>query len=237
MNQAREERKRYTTQSQRRAQAPDPPPNSADPRSTGHGTPGDHGSNMPSKRPGARRVSFYRPVERGRRWHVATMLADGSFYSVSPVRTPWDGPGLPRTAPIAGDRRGRRPSGRRTDTLGTRHALVIGVPVLWPSDRWPCSRGGYPGAGNPRGIFNPSWRRLSAGLPSVLTTRASNSNRRRASRFGGAGTQCRFSCRSGPAPAVEVDETFEVTPGELAVLNFASGDRGSGQFQRSRRYP
>ena len=29
---------------------------------------------------GARRVSFFRPVARGRRWHVATVLDDGTFY-------------------------------------------------------------------------------------------------------------------------------------------------------------
>ena len=70
----RDERKRYTTQLQRRAQAhitaelggttvvPD-----TDRQIT---MVVQHAQNST----GARRVSFFRPVVRGRRWHVATML-------------------------------------------------------------------------------------------------------------------------------------------------------------------
>ncbi len=76
----REERKRYTTQLQRRAQA--------------HVTAELGGPNGEAdvdrqvtmvvqhalESSGARRVSLYRPVTRGRRWHVTTVLDDGRFY-------------------------------------------------------------------------------------------------------------------------------------------------------------
>lgn len=77
---SREERKRYTTQLQRRAQA--------------HVTAelGVESGEADTDRQvtmlvqhalettGARRVTLLRPVPRGRRWHVATVLVDGGFY-------------------------------------------------------------------------------------------------------------------------------------------------------------
>src|SRR4051795_12658173 len=76
----REERKRYTTQLQRRAQAHvtaelGAPVQEADT---------DRQVTMliqhAIETTGARRVSLYRPVPRGRRWHVSTAMADGCFY-------------------------------------------------------------------------------------------------------------------------------------------------------------
>jgi len=76
----REERKRYTAQLQRKAQA--------------HVTAelGVSSGEVDTDRQitmlvqhalettGARRVSLYRPVPRGRRWHISTVLEDGCFY-------------------------------------------------------------------------------------------------------------------------------------------------------------
>ncbi|HQY30358.1 MAG TPA: GAF domain-containing protein [Thermomicrobiales bacterium] len=75
------DRKRYTAQLQRRAQA------HITAELGGAAQPGpdiDRQVTMVVQRTrditGARRVSLFRPVARGRRWHVATMLGDGTFY-------------------------------------------------------------------------------------------------------------------------------------------------------------
>jgi hypothetical protein len=76
----REERKRYTTQLQRKAQA----------HVTAElGVPSgeediDRQVTMLAQHAlestGARRVTLFRPVPRGRRWHISTVLDDGCFY-------------------------------------------------------------------------------------------------------------------------------------------------------------
>ena len=76
----REERKRYTTQLQRKAQA----------HVTAElGVPsGEEDTDRQVtmlvqhalESTGARRVTLYRPVPRGRRWHISTVLDDGCFY-------------------------------------------------------------------------------------------------------------------------------------------------------------
>jgi hypothetical protein len=76
----RDERKRYTTQLQRRAQAHI----TAELGGTTVVPDTDRQVTMvvqhAQNETGARRVSFFRPVTRGRRWHVATVLGDGTFY-------------------------------------------------------------------------------------------------------------------------------------------------------------
>lgn len=75
-----DERKRYTTRLQRRAQA----------HVTAELGPENQEADVDRQvamliqhtleATGARRVSLYRPVPRGQRWHVATVLEDGGFY-------------------------------------------------------------------------------------------------------------------------------------------------------------
>ncbi len=76
----REERKRYTTQLQRRAQAHV----TAELGSVTTEEDTDRQVTMLVRHAlestGARRVSLLRPIPRGRRWHVATVLNDGCFY-------------------------------------------------------------------------------------------------------------------------------------------------------------
>lgn len=76
----REERKRYTTQLQRRAQA------HVTAELGGKAVEEDTDRQVTMlvqhalSTTGARRATLLRPVPRGRRWHVATALDDGSFY-------------------------------------------------------------------------------------------------------------------------------------------------------------
>jgi len=113
----REERKRYTTQLQRKAQA--------------HVTAelgvasGEEDTDRQVtmlvqhalESTGARRVTLYRPVPRGRRWHISTVLDDGCFYY---------GLVAPETLMLsraAGDR-------RRPVMLSADHPVDIGLPPL-----------------------------------------------------------------------------------------------------------
>lgn len=76
----REERKRYTTQLQRRAQA------HVTAELGGKAVEEDTDRQVTMlvqhalSTTGGRRATLFRPVPRGRRWHVATALDDGSFY-------------------------------------------------------------------------------------------------------------------------------------------------------------
>jgi hypothetical protein len=76
----REERKRYTTQLQRRAQAHV----TAELGSANVEEDTDRQVAMLVKHAlgttGARRVTLFRPVPKGRRWHISTVLDDGCFY-------------------------------------------------------------------------------------------------------------------------------------------------------------
>ena len=60
---------------------------------------------------GARRVSFFRPVQRGRRWHVATLLQDGSFYYglAAPDTLQWPRQAFDQKRPILADDRNHLP--------------------------------------------------------------------------------------------------------------------------------
>lgn len=76
----REERKRYTAQLQRRAQAH---VTAELGQVSGEEETDRHVTMLVQhaiETTGARRVSLLRPVPRGRRWHVATVLEDGGFY-------------------------------------------------------------------------------------------------------------------------------------------------------------
>jgi GAF domain-containing protein len=77
---AREERKRYTTQLQRRAQAHITAELGVD----GGAADVDRQIAMllqhAMQTTGARRVTLFRPVPKGQRWHAATVLDDGGFY-------------------------------------------------------------------------------------------------------------------------------------------------------------
>jgi GAF domain-containing protein len=77
---AQEERKRYITRLQRRAQ-------SQIATDLGGERPSDNGDAQNAiliqqvlEETGARRVTLYRPISRGQRWHAATALADGGHY-------------------------------------------------------------------------------------------------------------------------------------------------------------
>lgn len=80
---------------------------------------------------GARRVSFFRPVQRGRRWHVATLLQDGSFYYglAAPDTLQWPRQAFDQKRPILADDRNHLPiAGPGVAELGI--ASYVCVPVI-----------------------------------------------------------------------------------------------------------
>jgi hypothetical protein len=127
----RDERKRYTTQLQRRAQAHI----TAELGGTTVVPDTDRQVTMVIQHAqaatGARRVSFFRPVTRGRRWHVATVLEDGAFYYglSCPDTMGWSRISYEQRRPVLFDAEDRRPeTGPTLSDLGLRSYL--GVPVL-----------------------------------------------------------------------------------------------------------
>lgn len=222
-----EERKRYTTQLQRRAQA--------------HVTAElGGGAVMPDvdrqitsvlqhaqDSTKARRVTFYRPIARGRRWHVATLLPDGgSFYGlVAPETLGW-----PRR--ISEERRRRLverdddPDGARLAELGLRSYL--GVPVL--------AGGAAMAVIEAIDIAEPDQLDHYAGL---LEEAVASLGQRLADESESDNVSDPGSSQLGLSPdsvldlvlrqPYESDETFEVSPNEWAVLNHLNGERRLGE--------
>src|SRR5690349_17952042 len=76
----REERKRYTTQLQRRAQAHITAELGVDDGAADVDRQIAMLLQHAMQTTGARRVTLFRPVPKGQRWHAATVLEDGGFY-------------------------------------------------------------------------------------------------------------------------------------------------------------
>ena len=219
----REERKRYTTQLQRRAQA--------------HVTAElGGGAVMPDidrqvtsvlqhaqDATKARRVTFYRPIVRGRRWHRATLLPDGGFFYglAAPESLGW-----PR---LTADERRRRlverhdvPDGDRLRELGIQSYLS--VPVL--------VSGSTVAVMEAIDIAEPDQMDHYAGLmeEAVAGLGQRLADGSEATEFKDTG-----SSQLGLSPdsvldlvlrqPYEVDESFEVSPNEWAVLNHLNGER------------
>ena len=223
----RDERKRYTTQLQRRAQA--------------HITAELGGSTVApdtdrqvtmivqhaQSTTGARRVSFYRPVSRGRRWHVATMLADGSFYYglASQETLGWSRLAFEQRRSVVLEAGDHVPEGGpELSQAGLRS--YISVPVI--------ADGRSVAALEAVDVQQPGdLDRYSAQLEETVCGIAQSLDEH--------SKQIAESSRPRDAAdheltadsvvdlvlrqPFEVDETFEVAPNEFAILNYANGDR------------
>lgn len=221
----REERKRYTSQLHRRAQA------HITAELGGSAVAPDTDRRVTSivqhtqRSTGARRVTFYRPVTRGKRWHVATMLADGSFYYGLASRDTmgWSRAVLEKKLPVMLEADDVPPPGTPgLPDMGVRS--YIGVPVIADEQLVAVievvdiqAEGALDG--------------YSADL--VKTVEAFADSLR------DQGTEHEQTSRRDDASEpeltadsivdlvlrqpLEVDETFEVTPGEWAVLNHVNG--------------
>jgi hypothetical protein len=222
-----EDRKRYTTQLQRRAQA--------------HITAELGGTTVvpdidrqitmvvqhAQQTTGARRVSFFRPVSRGRRWHVATVLGDGTFYYglASPETLGWSRMSFDQRRPVLYDTHGPSPqSGPDLNEIGIRSYL--GVPIL--------------ADGRAVAVIEAVDVNQTGELE-YYSTQLEESASSLAQRLGDTATHVDeiqdVTGSNRPdlnADSIldlvlrqpyEVDETFEVAPNEWSILNHVDGER------------
>jgi GAF domain-containing protein len=222
-----DERKRYTTQLQRRAQA--------------HITAELGGSTvlpdvdrqitmvvqLAQQSTGARRVSFFRPVVRGQRWHVATMFADGSYYygMASPDALGWSRKAFDDGRQIIfDDRSAPPPNGNSAKAMGIRSYICVpvlvddkSVAVIEAIDL----------------KESKNLERLADELEDACATvaeRLSDQNRQGESPAEPSGRSDLELDADSVVDLIlrqpyEVDETFEVAPHEWAVLNRVNGER------------
>ncbi|MDQ2682328.1 MAG: GAF domain-containing protein [Chloroflexota bacterium] len=222
-----EDRKRYTTQLQRRAQA--------------HITAELGGTTVvpdidrqvtmvvqhARETTGARRVSLFRPVNRGRRWHVATVLGDGTFYYglAAPETLGWSRLSFEQRRSVCYDNRDHSPqSGPDLPDIGLRSYL--GVPIL--------------ADGRAVGVIEAVDVSQTAELD-YYSTQLEESAASLAQRLGDVATQS-DDIPDSPGGAkldvsadtvldlvlrqpYEVDETFEISPNEWSILNHVDGER------------
>src|SRR6476469_480288 len=223
----RDERKRYTTQLQRRAQAhitaelggttvvPD-----TDRQVTMVIQPAQNST-------GARRVSFFRPVTRGRRWHVATVLDDGTFYYglACPETLGWSRVSFEQRRPVLYDSRDQRPeTGPSLPDLGLRSYL--GVPVLADGRAVAVIEAVDV---NQTGDLEHYSAQLEE-TASTIAQRLDDQNKQVDEIQARPGSGDLELSSDAVVDLVlrqpyEVDETFEVAPAEWSVLNGVNGDR------------
>lgn len=222
-----EDRKRYTTQLQRRAQA--------------HITAELGGTTVvpdidrqvtmvvqhAQQTTGARRVSFFRPVNRGRRWHVATVLGDGTFYYglASPETLGWSRLSFEQRRPVLYDTNDHAPqSGPELANIGIRSYL--GVPIL--------------ADGRAVAVIEAVDVNQTGELE-FYSSQIEESASSLAQRLGDESTHVdevpdlpganRTDLNADSVldlvlrQPYEVDETFEVAPNEWAILNHVDGER------------
>jgi hypothetical protein len=223
----RDERKRYTTQLQRRAQAHI----TAELGGTTVVPDTDRQVTMVIQHAqaatGARRVSFFRPVTRGRRWHVATVLEDGAFYYglSCPDTMGWSRISYEQRRPVLFDAEDRRPeTGPTLSDLGLRSYL--GVPVLADGRAVAVIEAVDVKRTGELEHYSSQLEETASTIAQRLNDQSKEADEVQA-RPGSADLQL-------TADAVvdlvlrqpyEVDETFEVAPNEWAVLNGVNGDR------------
>jgi GAF domain-containing protein len=222
-----EDRKRYTTQLQRRAQA--------------HITAELGGTTVvpdldrqvtmvvqhAQQSTGARRVSLFRPVSRGRRWHVATVLGDGTFYYglASPETLSWSRHSFEQRRPVLYDTDDHAPqSGPELNEIGIRSYL--GVPILADGRAVAVIEAVDVNQTGELEHYSSQLEESASSLAQRLGDLAvviddvpevTGSNRLDVN----ADTVLDLVLRQ----PYEVDETFEVAPNEWSILNHVDGER------------
>jgi GAF domain-containing protein len=224
---SRDERKRYTTQLQRRAQAhitaelggttvvPD-----TDRQVT---MVVQHAQNAT----GARRVSFFRPVTRGRRWHVATVLGDGTFYYglACPETLSWSRLSFEQRRPVLFDARHSQTEGSpNLSEVGLRSYL--GVPVLADGRSVAVIEAVDVNQTGELEYYSSQLEETA----STLAQRLDDDNKQIEDAQVKPGSSDLELNADSIVDLVlrqpyEVDETFEVAPTEWAVLNCVNGER------------
>ena len=224
---ARDERKRYTTQLQRRALAhitAELGGTTVVPDIDRQVTMVVQHSQQATK---ARHVSFMRPVNRGRRWHVATVLSDGTFYYglSSPETLGW--PRLAfeqRRAMLFDTGVNAPPGGPPLGELGMRS--YVGVPVLANGIAVAVLEAVDVDQTGDLTYYSGQLEETASAVGQRLHEESRDADGTQS--VGGA-SQVELVSDSIVDLVLrqpyEVDETFEVSPTEWAVLNEVDGER------------
>lgn len=224
---ARDERKRYTTKLQRRALAhitaelggttvvPD-----IDRQVT---MVVQHGQQATK----ARHVSFMRPVSRGRRWHIATVLEDGTFYYglASPETLGWPRLAFEQRRAMLYDTDTNRPiGGPELGELGMRS--YVAVPVLANGHAVAVLEAVDVAKTGDLTYFSSQLEETAAAVAQRLHEQSRDAD---GVPHAGGGSQIELTVDSIVDLVLrqpyEVDETFEVSPTEWSVLNEVDGER------------
>jgi GAF domain len=233
------DRKRYTAQLQRRAQAHI----TAELGGSTAGPDIDRQVTMvvqhARETTGARRVSLFRPVSRGRRWHVATMLNDGSFYYglAAPDTLQWPRQAFDQKRPFLADHRNHLPvTGPGPAELGI--SSYICVPVMssgravavmeavdLPEDE----------------LLEHYSAQLETSAASLANGLDDGANETEVSTVEGQGNTHDL----GPTTIIDLvlrqpydaDEAFEVTPAEWSLIANANGERSIKQLADATAMP
>ncbi|MEA2583865.1 MAG: hypothetical protein QOF33_1950 [Thermomicrobiales bacterium] len=226
---AHEERKRYTTQLQRRAQA--------------HVTAElgiDSGAADVDRQiamllqhameiTGARRVTLFRPVPKGQRWHAATVLDDGSFYYglIAPdsLILPMSAYHQKRTLILSTDRP-HEPSLPRLSDLGLKSYL--GVPVVSGGDVVAVIEAVDVGHAEELEQHADALDRAVDALADVLAAESRRHGWRPPNSPSHGLTETTI-LDLVLRPPIEADDTFEVSPQEWQILIQLNGERPLGE--------
>jgi hypothetical protein len=188
---------------------------------------------------GARRVSLFRPVVRGRRWHVATVLGDGSFYYglASPENLSWPRQAYEQKRPLLLERDTPSPSSGPTPRdMGL--SSYIGVPVLSAGKSVAVMEAIDVNETGELGFYSGRMEESAASLAprldegnsesAEMPTTTGNSNAELA-----AETIVDLVLRQ----PYDQDETFEVSPVEWTVLANVNGERSIKSISETTSLP
>jgi hypothetical protein len=231
----REERKRYTAQLQRRAQAHV----TAELGSATGEEDTDRQVTMlvqhALETTGARRVSLLRPVPRGRRWHVSTVLDDGGFYYglVAPETLVLSRAAGTRMKPIMlGGDYPDDPRLPRLSELGLRSYL--GVPILVNDTAVAVVEAVDVAQADNLERYATSLEQAVTALANRFATEAQRDAWRRADEPQSGLTE-QSVLDLVLRPPAEADDAIEISPAEWAILNQLNGERQLGAIAQASR--
>jgi hypothetical protein len=223
-----DDRRRYTTQLQRRAQAHVTAELSVDSNAVDVDRQIAMLLQLAMERTGARRVTLFRPVPKGQRWHAATVLEGGGFYYglIAP-----DSLVLPMAAYlhkqtlILSSDRPHEPSLPRPADLG--FTSYLGVPVINNDDVVAVIEAIDV---NQSDDLDHLASELEQAVGAVAEALAEESRRHgwRPSASPARGLNETTVLDLVLRPSIDADETFEVSPQEWLLLNQLDGDLNLG---------
>ncbi|MCC6791835.1 MAG: GAF domain-containing protein [Thermomicrobiales bacterium] len=231
----REERKRYTAQLQRRAQAHV----TAELGSATGEEDTDRQVTMlvqhALETTGARRVSLLRPVPRGRRWHVSTVLDDGccSYGLVAPETLVLSRAASDRRKPVMlGGDYPVDPVLPRLSELGLKSYL--GVPIMVNQTAVAVVEAVDVAQTDNLERYVTSLEQAVTSLANRFATEAQRDAWRRAAEPQNGLTE-QSVLDLVLRPPAEVDDAIEISPAEWAILNQLNGERPLGAIAQASR--